>query len=523
MALHPNLSAAPRRRLWIVSLAVAATAVAGAVAAPAAEASGWPATPSGVHVSNAGQTWFTVAARKAANATSYRLYASTVKSDVYYVNVVHGRHGSARRTVSRRSPSLTLSGLKYSTAVWYYRVESLKGSQHSYARIMSTGLRPATPTSPHATASARGTYLTWSSGGATGFTIAQATNSAMTSHRRNYTISDTSHQFTPYGLTKGVRYWYSLRALTNGMPSHWTGPVSVVPAASETSTRVMTYNVLHLMFDGTKEGNQTVAPWSQRRVAAASLIKSVNPDIIGVQEANDWANSAKTYREVDSLRGQLATDHETYTVAHTEALESEAAYRAKGPDQYLRTGNYILYKPSVYKPIGTGGHWLLATKVYAVYQLLQNVNTGARLLVVNTHLTQPGGHANDVARQSETRKMVSDGSAKGASDGAPVTYLGDFNSNTKQDTLDGPGSIMRESHIADTRLVAQAHTNPHWDSVNDYLRAPYHYDLYIDYIWATPGVSAWQWGMALHMSHGKFVGVMPSDHNPVWAQLHFSS
>jgi endonuclease/exonuclease/phosphatase family metal-dependent hydrolase len=269
------------------------------------------------------------------------------------------------------------------------------------------------------------------------------------------------------------------------------------------------------MFDGTRARGGVISPWSQRRVAAASLISSVNPDVVGVQEANDWAG--KNYRQVDSLRSALAGVGRNYTVAHTEALVTEPEYRANG---YLRTGNYILYKPSVYRAVGLGGSWQIGTKVYAVYQVLQNISSGAKVLVVNTHLTQPGGRANDLARASQTRAMI----ARGASAHLPVVYVGDYNSNTnpKQYTLDGPGDTMRAAHIADARLVAQSRINPHYDSANNYMRAPFHYDLYIDYLWLSAGVSASQWGMAMRLSHGRLVGVIPSDHNPIWAQLRYS-
>ena len=161
------------------------------------------------------------------------------------------------------------------------------------------------------------------------------------------------------------------------------------------------------------------------------------------------------------------------------------------------------------------------TNVYAVYQELQNIRSGAKLLAVVTHAPVSGGRNWDAVRQSATRTMVSDGSSASAQRHVPVVYLGDFNSNTntKQYALDGPGSVMRASHVADSRLVSVYRLNPHWDSMNDYMRAPYRYDLYIDYVWSTPGVAAWRWGMALHMSRGRFIGVIPSDHNPVYADL----
>jgi endonuclease/exonuclease/phosphatase family metal-dependent hydrolase len=491
---------------------VLALTVAGA--APA-QAAGWPAKPASVHVSSVGSTYFTVSARTSANASTYTVYASTVKSDVFYNNILSGKKSSARRTASSSRPTVTVSHLKYTTAPWYYRFVASSGSKRSSQSGFGTvGLAPARPASLRAVAGSTGTHLSWSSVGATGFTVAQATNPSLTANRRNYSISDTSHAFTPYGLTKGVRYYFSIRGLTNGTPSHWTAPVSAIAATRTQSVRAMTYNILNLGADGTREKGGVIAPWSQRRAPAAALIKSYNPDVVGVQEGNWWADSKRHILQIDSLRSALGG---TFTLAHTEPRYGESNWK------WFRAGNYIMYKPSVYRAVGAGGYWTIGSGVYAVYQELQNIKSGARLLVVTTHAPQPGGRTYDQARKTATQNMISKGGAAASRLGVPVIYLGDFNSNqnTKQYAVDGPGSAMRSAHIADSRLVAQARSNPHWDSMNDYMRTPYRYDLYIDYVWATPGVSASRWGMAVHMSHNKFIGVIPSDHNPVYADLQY--
>ncbi|WP_375485816.1 endonuclease/exonuclease/phosphatase family protein [uncultured Jatrophihabitans sp.] len=497
----------------IAALTLALGAATTVAAGPASAASTWPGKPSGVRVSGAGNSWLTVSLRSAVHARSYRLFASTTKSDIYYDNLIHGRHSSARHTATSSRPSLSLHGMRYTSAPIYYRVVALNGSKASYsAGIGQTALRPATPWSLTVHTSAAGTYLTWGSQAATGYTIATATNSSMTAGRRNFSIIDQSHAFTPSGLTKGVRYYFTVRALNGSMPSHYAGIVSAVVQSRQQSMRLMSYNILNLGADRTREAGGVVAPWSQRRAPAVALIKSANPDVVGIQEGNWWADATHHILQVDSLRNGLGG---TYTLAHTEPRYGESDWK------WFRTGNYILYKPSTYRAVGAGGNWHLGAKAYAVYQVLQNKASGARVLVVNTHLTQPGGYSNDLARQSEMRSMVSGANAR--AHGLPVVYVGDFNSNNnpKQYRLDGPGSIMRSSRIADARLVAQSHVNPHWDSANDYMRAPYHYDLYIDYLCLTPGVSATSWGMAMRMSHGRFVGTIPSDHNPIWTQLQF--
>jgi len=53
--------------------------------------------------------------------------------------------------------------------------------------------------------------------------------------------------------------------------------------------------------------------------------------------------------------------------------------------------------------------------------------------------------------------------------------------------------------------------------MNQLMRTPNPYSLFIDYIYAPPGVAVTSWGMAMKTSGGKMVGTIPSDHNPVWA------
>jgi hypothetical protein len=57
--------------------------------------------------------------------------------------------------------------------------------------------------------------------------------------------------------------------------------------------------------------------------------------------------------------------------------------------------------------------------------------------------------------------------------------------------------------------------------MNEYSRTPLPYALYIDYLWAPPGIAVSHWGTALRLSGGKFVGTIPSDHNPVYATMYY--
>ena len=247
-------------------------------------------------------------------------------------------------------------------------------------------------------------------------------------------------------------------------------------------------------------------------MAAAALINSVLPDVVGVQEGFAWVGADRGVRQVDSLCSALRALGNPWVVARTETPYPQRGWR--------RFGNYVLYNSAHYQAVGAAGHWLIGGRE-AAYQELRNRTTGATFLFVTTHLTQPGGYSYDLQRQSETQAMVQAAQAQAARDGVPVVYSGDFNSNPEQTTFDGPAAVMHNALIADARLRAQRRHNESYDSYNNYVPWRFRYSLFLDYIWTPPGVSVSTWGVALPLSSSGAVGTIGSDHNPVYADLQF--
>jgi endonuclease/exonuclease/phosphatase family metal-dependent hydrolase len=505
---RPRVGRSARRR-GVGALAALATAACLAyVAAVPASAADAPrlGKPSGVHVVAVSSSSLTVAANRIKNAHRYRLFASTTKSDVYVVNL-KAKSGS-RHVASAAKPRVSISGLKFPTAVYYYRFEAVAGSRIRHSGIGSVRLPPAAPTNLHITNDSTGTYLTWSSGTATGFAVAQGTDRDLRKNRRDYTIRGQATQFTPPGLAKGTTYYFRVRAMNGSTVSAYSGTeVSATVATSEQPVAVMTYNVLTSLADGTVRGGQTVASWNtEREPGVVSFVRQVNPDVLSVQEGGGWVTPVQGFggaRQVDSLAVALAPD---YSLADTEIPPSQHGY--------TRTGNYILFRNTSYRAVGAGGHWFLDNTNTAAYQMLQNTATGATFLFVAPHMIVGPGASYDLARENETRTLVQ--LARAQAGGQRIIYAGDFNSYlSATHQYDGPGRAMRAAGVADGLLAAQSRANQNFNSANQYLRTPPQDSVSIDHIFAEPGVAFRTWSELLNLSQGQLVGVIPSDHNPV--------
>ncbi|HEX3823182.1 MAG TPA: endonuclease/exonuclease/phosphatase family protein [Mycobacteriales bacterium] len=487
------------------ALLAAGVTVLATLAPAAASPSGTPpAAPTGIHVQKVSSSSFTVTLHKAAHAKTYRLYVATKTSRL-------GSHYlGGDRSVTSKHPTLTIKRLGYQLAPYYFRVETFNGPRHTLSNSLGTVfLRPKAPRRLHSVATSSKAYLTWQAGKVSGFTIEQATNHAMTAHRRLYKIRGTTGQFTPYGLAKGATYYYRVRAVNGSTDSAYSRVVSAQARTLEQPVRVMTYNVLEAIGDGRREGGNVVAPWSQRKAVVAKLIKQGDPDVAGIQEAGSWLDHPGGTEQIYSLMAALGGE---YTLAHTEI--------PPGQLHFTRIGVDIIYKSSVYKAVGKGGHWNIGQTRWAAWQELQNRATGAKFLFVSTHLLDPSSLANDRRREAETKTMVKNGRALAARRHVPIVYVGDFNSDQAH-PLNGPPIAMRSLDIADSWNAAQHRTQALYNSAEGYYRRPPKKNSRIDYVWAPPGVAVASWGLVMDLRHGKFVGTIGSDHNPVVVNLRF--
>jgi endonuclease/exonuclease/phosphatase family metal-dependent hydrolase len=464
-----------------------------------------PAKPSHVRVESVSSSSLTVHAQSTAH--KYRLYAAHKRGHLATDKIT----SHALKSHVSHKPKLRLKGLKYTTKPYYYRIKAVNGSKKRYSDIAGpVGLAPATPTNLQVSSTDEGTSLTWNSGAVTGFTVTQATDAAMTQNVQTYTITGQDQQFTPPHLAAGTTYYFQVEAVNNSTVSAASNTVQAMSMSSAQPVKLMTYNILEATADGRSEGHNTVAPWSKRRTGVINFINKAAPDVVSIQEGGSWVAAVRGPRQVDDLVTGLGG---TYSLADTEIPPSQP--------HYFRTGCYILYKTADYTAVEPGGHWGLGDSRWAAYQVLQNNASGAKFLVVAPHLMVTKNGGTDQMREDEAESMVSQATAYDTTVGnVPIVYAGDFNSDPSQaHSFNGPSNYLLSQSMDDSFDVSPKHKHAKFDSANGYYTKPPKHAERIDYIFAPPGVAVTGWKMLLNLKHGKFHGVIPSDHNPVVADL----
>jgi hypothetical protein len=494
----------PLRR-WAVLPAVAALALTGftAAAESAAAYRYLPSVPTGMRVTATGHNAFTVALRRATHAKRYEVIASTVRSDVYISNIYKAsRH---RRHAIARSPRVTITGLPYSTGPYYYRVAAINGSRYRWSRTYpAVYLRPSTPTRLAASTSG-GVRLAWSHGAAAGFRIEQASDARFTRSVRVYRVRANVGHFAPYATSRGHGYYFRVRAANGRTYSSWTAPVHVAAASGHVALRVATYNSLSTVFDGHTESGSRVAPWSQRRSGQVSLLQGINAGLIGIEEAGSYVNAATRTRQIDSIRSGLGSKYRIVD-------------GGPGPDgTHKSVDSFVLYQPSLVTPVGGGGHWQVDTGRLATYQAFRSVSTSAKFLFAVVHLLPTRGRSYDQVRKRETAALVSSANKYAVAHGiSSIVLVGDFNAYPgRRGATDTPGQVMSGYQLSDSLPTAQSVRNSSYNSINEYRRTPPRNGGSVDRVFTSRGVGVASWTESLHLSHGKFVGAIPSDHNPV--------
>ena len=267
--------------------------------------------------------------------------------------------------------------------------------------------------------------------------------------------------------------------------------LSTAPAAlagDPATVRVMSYNI---RLDSPSDN----PPWSERREPMADQIAFLDPDLLGLQEAQP--------HQVLYLAEQLlAYDH--YGLGRDDGVSGESATLFWRRDRYERLSAETLWCSPT--PTVPSKGWDAAYPRTVTRVLLRDRRDGRLLDVRNTHFD----HVGVVAREQCAALIVAMEPVEVEGGRADVVLMGDFNT--------GPGTApyqrivasgLRDARAASAIVFGPAGTFNAFDIAKD------NEGVAIDHIFVGPGFHVERFAVPTD----SFGGQVISDHFPVVADL----
>ena len=205
-----------------------------------------------------------------------------------------------------------------------------------------------------------------------------------------------------------------------------------------------------------------------------------------------------------------------YSLARTETPPTEAGY--------MRTGNYILYRRSSVTPVGAGGHFQVkptSVSSYTAYQMFRTT-TGAELLFTSSHLFTGNGRSGDDIRMAQTQSLIPQSTAQAGvtRSSTPVTSTATIPLQPRlQRASESDGGRPRRGRPQRHRHAVQQPVQQRQPVPPLSGQGRLRHRLHVRHARCRGPLV----GPADEVSGGKFVGTIPSDHNPVWAWIAVAS
>lgn len=268
---------------------------------------------------------------------------------------------------------------------------------------------------------------------------------------------------------------------------------SVATAANNENIRIMTYNIPMGNIKETDGNGQNT--WINRSYAIHRYLLDVAPDLIGMQEPVrqsliDMLVGIPKYALVGRGRNKEAADGGEYSCI----LYRIDRFRVIDHGTYWLTDT-----PDVYSKVEGSAHYRIATWAY-----MEDIQTGARFLYTNTHLSY-NSEAVKLAQIKVLKQHMFELNQKYGND-LPHYLTGDFNMQEKEQQ--NYNLVLNlKLRMRDMWTIARRKA--------DYCSGA---NGRIDYIYATPRVfcSYAQWD-----NRKTEDGFWMSDHNPFWADTYF--
>ncbi len=460
------------------------------------------------------------------NAPAYRVQFST-RSDMetFTTKDVVGTY--LEWTNLDPSPSARSARLKASTT-YYFRVKVISltkanltryGSKLKVKTASSKSMSELAPVSLKA--SVQGTtssYLSWKSRGpGVQYRIRYGTSSKLEVGKSKL-ASSTDSATVLKGLVAGAKYYFKVRVLstTGSYLSNYSKTSSFTVSKTYTSPaiKVATYNVCSVACDASAH------LWTERKPAVIATIARQSLDIVALQEMDR------------SLLADLLAGLNT---------ASGRAYMTTDPPSRGGSGTTKLAYDTNRFDMASGDHGFAAltaadsgTQKWAVWAILRDLVSGKKLFVVSDHLV--AGAEWQELRKVQTAEVLAMVESKNP-DNLPVIIAGDFNSgrdykpsNYVYDLLTAAGYREPLGNTNNSWAIARTATAEHrvnldYNTYNNFdtyaRRSKYDNGSAIDYIWHSPKIRVAVSAVAVDVdTTGKFVGLIPSDHNMLTATIH---
>lgn len=255
--------------------------------------------------------------------------------------------------------------------------------------------------------------------------------------------------------------------------------------------RVMSYNI---RYDNPADGPNA---WPNRKDFLAEQVRSIDPDILGVQESLP--------AQVDYLAAALP-GYGRAGVGRDENGTGESTTIFFKFDRFEMTESGIFWLSETPEKMSKG--WDAAIRRICTYVRLKERKTGQFYLVLNTHFDHVGSEARKRSAELLLKKTKQLNKS-----GHPVILLGDFNA-----TPDSEPVAIITSKLKDARLSAAKAKLPQAGSYNAFDSTKPAENL-IDHVFVSDQFEVNGYSLLVETREGRY----PSDHFPVVVELVLSS
>lgn len=252
--------------------------------------------------------------------------------------------------------------------------------------------------------------------------------------------------------------------------------------------KVMSYNI---RMGNAKDGTNS---WQYRCPATIEMLKALEPDVFGIQEAFDF--------QIEFIE-EFAEDYKSVGVGRDDGKSEGEQMRI-----FWNTKNVKLLKWGTFwlseTPDEPSFGWDAMCRRTATWALMKDKRTGRKFYFVNTHLDHKG-----VQAQKNGLQLIVDRISGINPEGYPMILTGDFNIKPGN-----PALVNLDARMQSTRKIA-AKTDSH-NTFNGWSRA--RTDMIIDYIYVSGFSSCPEYRTVTEKYADK---AFVSDHYPVISRLVF--